>query len=145
MKIKYRKATGRDFEVTFQIKVHSIKPYIEKIWGWEDKAQLEYHIKDFEQNHIQIILDDDSNELGLLTITEDSRSINLKSILIHSDVQRTGIGTKIIKDIIQRARSTNKSIELQVFKINGRAKNLYERLGFVVTGQTEFHYQMIYK
>jgi ribosomal protein S18 acetylase RimI-like enzyme len=140
--VKFRDATDADFELAFQIKENSIKPYIEKIWGWDDKVQREYHKNDFKPEHIQIILDNNNNEIGLLNTTEDNESIYIKSILIHHAAQGTGIGTKIITAIIERSRLTNKRIELQVFKINERAKGLYEKLGFVTIGQTEWHYQM---
>ena len=35
-----------------------------------------------------------------------------------------------------------KPLQLQVFKINDRARALYERFGFETIGQTEHHIQM---
>jgi ribosomal protein S18 acetylase RimI-like enzyme len=65
-------------------------------------------------------------------------------VLIEQAFQGQGIGRKVIEDIIEKARKENKKIELQVFKINTRAKKLYQELGFTVTGETELHYQMRY-
>ena len=36
----------------------------------------------------------------------------------------------------------HKNIRLQVFKQNGDAIKLYEKLGFVKVGETQTHYQM---
>jgi ribosomal protein S18 acetylase RimI-like enzyme len=33
-------------------------------------------------------------------------------------------------------------VELGVFKINDRARALYERLGFITTGETGTHFEM---
>jgi ribosomal protein S18 acetylase RimI-like enzyme len=46
----------------------------------------------------------------------------------------------IIKDLLQEARQKMKAVRLRVLKINP-AKNLYERLGFVVI--EEFNYQVV--
>jgi len=58
--------------------------------------------------------------------------------------QNRGIGTFLIRRIVTQAENENKSVFLQVLKSNGRAKALYERLGFSVCGETPIHYQMEY-
>lgn len=142
--IQYRKATDKDFELALQIKSRSIKIYIDKIWGWDDIVQLEYHRNDFNPATLQIILDNHGHEIGLLDIREDDGLIYIKSILIDHSAQGKGIGTQILTKIIQQSAQSNKKIELQVYKINEKARKLYERLGFKIIGQTELHYQMAY-
>ncbi|MGQ7856674.1 GNAT family N-acetyltransferase [Pedobacter sp. WC2501] len=140
--IRFRNATDADFDLTFQIKRKSIKPYIEKIWGWDDAVQLEFHIEDFKSEKIKIIMDESDDAIGLIITTENKTHIYLKSLLLCDNVQGKGIGTEILRDLIKQAKSKSKQIELQVFKVNKRAKALYERLGFSTTGETELHYQM---
>lgn len=142
--IQYRKATDKDFELALQIKSRSIKIYIDKIWGWDDTVQLEYHRNDFNPATLQIILDNHGYEIGLLDVREDDGLIYIKSILIDHSAQGKGIGTHILTKIIQQSAQSNKKIELQVYKINEKARKLYERLGFKIIGQTELHYQMAY-
>lgn len=142
--IQYRKATDKDFELALQIKSRSIKIYIDKIWGWDDTVQLEYHRNDFNPATLQIILDNHGHEIGLLDVREDDGLIYIKSILIDHSAQGKGIGTQILTKIIQQSAQSNKKIELQVYKINEKARKLYERLGFKIIGQTELHYQMAY-
>jgi ribosomal protein S18 acetylase RimI-like enzyme len=139
----YRQATLSDFELTFHIKSGSIKPYVEAIWGWDEQVQLSFHTREFDPKTTQIILDD-NRVIGLLSTTENADSIYVKSILIHHSAQKNGVGTAIMTDIIQRAQVAGKRVELQVYKVNQRAKKFYERLGFGVTGQTDLHYQMAY-
>ena len=139
----YRQATLSDFELTFHIKSGSIKPYVEAIWGWDEQVQLSFHTREFDPKTTQIILDD-NRVIGLLSTTENADSIYVKSILVHHSAQKNGVGTAIMTDIIQRAQVAGKRVELQVYKVNQRAKKFYERLGFGVTGQTDLHYQMAY-
>lgn len=142
MTFSYRKATSADFDLTFYIKSCSIKSYVDAIWGWDEQVQLAFHKKEFNPEVTQIILDADRKAIGLLITTESTESVYIRSILIHQASQGQGIGSTIIADIIERCRLAEKRIELQVYKVNQRAKSLYERLGFTVVGQTDTHYQM---
>jgi RimJ/RimL family protein N-acetyltransferase len=142
--VLFRDATEADFEVTYAIKRSSIRPYVEMIWGWNDEAQLEFHKKDFDPRQITILIDPDHNAIGLLNVTENESVLTIKSILICDKAQGGGIGTAVLSRLIDQARSTNKRLELQVLKVNARAKKLYERLGFKTTGETELHYQMVF-
>ena len=62
------------------------------------------------------------------------------NICIIPEYQGKGIGTKILKDKLKENKDRN--IDIQYFKQNPVGK-LYERLGFVPSGETEFHYQMV--
>ena len=64
----------------------------------------------------------------------------IENICIIPEYQGKGIGTEILKSILEKY--SDKNIEIQYFKQNP-VGNLYEKLGFVQNGETEFHYQMI--
>ena len=68
------------------------------------------------------------------------KKYGIENICIIPEYQRKGIGTKILKDIIEKYNETN--IEIQYFKQNP-VGNLYERLGFEKYGENNFHYKMI--
>ncbi len=141
--ISYRQADENDFDLTLSIKSLSLRQYIEQIWGWDANVQLEYHRKHFKPEQIKIILSN-NKEVGLVDLEETNDRFFLVNILIEQAFQGQGIGRKVIEDVIRKAIKKNKKIELQVFKINARAKKLYVELGFVVTGETDLHYQMSY-
>jgi ribosomal protein S18 acetylase RimI-like enzyme len=141
--ILYRQANENDFDLTLKIKTLSLREYIEQIWGWDDTVQLEYHRKQFKPEQIKIILDN-NKEVGFIDVDETTYAFFIVNVLIEQTFQGQGIGRKVIEDIIRKAIKENKKIELQVFKINIRAKKLYEELGFIVTGETGLHYQMSY-
>jgi GNAT superfamily N-acetyltransferase len=67
----------------------------------------------------------------------------LARIEILPGYQNQGIGTAIMKALIQRAKNNTSPIMLRVFKINP-ARNLYHRLGFQLIRQDEIHYDMLY-
>jgi RimJ/RimL family protein N-acetyltransferase len=45
----------------------------------------------------------------------------------------------VIREIIREATETQLPVTLEVLKVNPRAQVLYEKLGFVLTGETETH------
>jgi GNAT superfamily N-acetyltransferase len=140
--IAFKNATTADFDLTYQIKKASIKPYIEQIWGWDEEIQLSYHVQDFKPDLIKILINGDGIDIGLISVVESDASFLVQNLLLCESAQGSGIGTAILTDLIEQAKLLNKRIELQVFKVNERAKALYERLGFKTVGQTEHHYQM---
>ena len=60
--------------------------------------------------------------------------------LVHPDFQRQGLGTRLIGDLMARARDSSRPLTLRVLVVNP-ARDLYARLGFVVTETTrEYHF-----
>jgi ribosomal protein S18 acetylase RimI-like enzyme len=57
------------------------------------------------------------------------------------EFQGRGLGTTILGDVIEHARMGRRPVSLQVLKVNP-ARRLYERLGFVISGESETHFQM---
>jgi ribosomal protein S18 acetylase RimI-like enzyme len=58
--------------------------------------------------------------------------------------RRRRIGSSIITDLQRRAADRGIPVELQVLRVNP-ARGLYETLGFVISGETETHYQMVWR
>jgi ribosomal protein S18 acetylase RimI-like enzyme len=111
--------------------------------GWDEEVQLNYHVQDFKPDLIKVLINENGLDIGLLSIVESNTSFQVQNLLLCDNAQGNGIGTAVLSDLIEQARLLNKRIELQVFKVNERAKALYERLGFKTVGQTEHHYQMV--
>ena len=65
----------------------------------------------------------------------------LRFIEVLPEYQNQGVGTALIKSILDEAHPTGQPVGLQVLKVNP-ARSLYERLGFLTTGETATHYMM---
>ena len=142
--ILYRQANDNDFDLTFKIKKNSTKQLVEKIWGWDDTVQLDYHKKQFDPKKIKIIIDE-KEEVGFLSTLDNETTLFIENIVIDKNFQSKQIGTKVFLDTITRAKEQKKNVELQVFKINDKAIKLYKRLNFKTFGETELHYKMRYE
>lgn len=49
------KAKRSDVEITYQIMSNSIKPYIEKLWNWNEMHQQRVHQKRFDASKTSLI------------------------------------------------------------------------------------------
>ncbi|MEM9789181.1 MAG: GNAT family N-acetyltransferase [Planctomycetota bacterium] len=80
----------------------------------------------------------------LIQVLEDAESIDLREIQVHPDHQGKQLGQTLIRDAIQRATASGKPLVLSTGLKNLRAKALYERLGFTVTGQSATHFHICF-
>lgn len=139
---RLRKATISDFGFIFRVYRATMKPYIEKIWEWDDGAQRQHYEQSFSADDYQIIQLEDE-DIGVLSMLPMEEYDFLARIEILPDYQNQGIGTAIMQSLIERAKAKKHPIMLRVFKINP-AHHLYERLGFQAMRQNEIHYDMFY-
>ena len=82
----------------------------------------------------------DNKVIGCLLLTNKDDGILLDEIYLEEEYRNKGIGTNIIKEVI----NNNNIIYLWVYKENIQAISLYKKLGFVVIEETETRYYMKY-
>jgi ribosomal protein S18 acetylase RimI-like enzyme len=140
--VNTRPATNEDSDFVYQVKVHALKDYITKTWGWDEDLQWKFHQESFRPACTQIIRDAEE-DAGFLVVEETDDEFRLHEINLLGKFQGQGIGTQIIREIQETAVSQGKRVELQVLKVNPGIR-LYERLGFYVYNETETHRQMTY-
>ena len=140
--IKLKKYNNEDYEFVYEVKKISYKKYVIEYWGnWDEELQRNYFDNFIEQEkETSYIIQYGDKNIGFYNgKLIDSETYEIGNICIMPDNQGNGIGTKILKGIIDKYE--NKDIVLQFFKSNP-VGNLYKRLGFEKTGETDFHYQM---
>lgn len=140
-----KKYTNDYYDFVYEVKKNAYKKYVEECWGaWDEKAQRKY-FEDFINTYRDnsYIIEFNGIDIGFYNDEElDDGCYEIGNICIIPEYQRKGIGTKILKDIIIANKERN--IKIQYFKQNPVGK-LYKRLGFMPSGETKFHYQMIKK
>jgi hypothetical protein len=67
---------------------------------------------------------------------DESDHVFLIEILIAPEHQNCGVGTELVGRVLARAGARGVPVRLQVLRAN-RARNLYERPGFQLSGATE--------
>ena len=133
-----RAMVQQDFNFYQDLHKNSLKPYVEQIWGWID-SQQEKRLKEcFNPLKMQVIQVCDQ-DVGVLEIEKTSEGVFLKNILILPEFQGRGLGSQIIKDVVEDAIPL--SVFLSVLRPNP-AKKLYERLGFKVVSEDPERFYM---
>lgn len=135
-----RDATRADADLCFRIKKQAFGEYVDEVWGWDEGLQRRLHDRDYDEAVVKVV-QVDGKDIGYLVVTDDGTSVWVGQIYILPLFQNRGFGTRLVRDVIRGADAVGKSVKLQVLKINP-ARNLYERLGFVVTGTNGPHHVM---
>lgn len=134
--ITFRPATIADLDFLDNLHAVCLKAHVVKAYPWKP----ELFRQTFDPEIVRVILADDL-AIGMLQVSESQHELYLGNILISPDYQNRGIGTAVIRKVLQRAETLGLPVRLQVLKQN-RAINLYRRLGFRLVGVTRAHYVM---
>lgn len=138
-----RTITNDDYWLIYDLKKNAYKKYVEANWEiWDEEDQKEY-FKNFFETYKEntYIVQYDNKDIGFYNdYFKENGNYEIGNICIVPEYQGKGLGTKILKDMINKYQDYN--IEIQYFKQNP-VGNLYKRLGFIPNGETKYHYQMI--
>jgi len=140
MEILLRPATEDDYDFLWCLHRATMRLYVEKTWGWDEDWQIRYSQEHFDPTTLAIV-ESDGVPTGCISVKRGDGAIFLAAIELAPDYQNQGIGRKLIRSLLNEAASRGVPVELQVLKVNP-AQRLYERLGFVVVGETETHHIM---
>lgn len=129
-------ATTEDADFFYEVKKTVLKEYIEKIWGWNEDFQLQFH-KDNYNFLTTSVIHCQGNPAGVVEIKENDSRIFICSLYLLPAYQGRGVGTDLIRNCISKASVAHKNVELEVLKLNEHALRLYQRLGFIITGSDD--------
>jgi GNAT superfamily N-acetyltransferase len=139
-----RPVTHQDGPFLYALLKATMQEYVEQTWGWDEEWQQTYFwtrfAADQESGHRQVIVRD-GEDIGVLTVEERADELFLSQIYILPEHQGQGIGTALIRSVLQRGAELDLPVRLRVLRVNP-ARRLYERLGFVVTAETDTRFFM---
>ncbi len=119
-------------EFSYQVKKAAYGDYIREIWGWDEQLQREFHTQDWLNKRAKIITYG-SEPIGTIYLHENKDDIEIGQFIISSEYQNKGIGSYILKGIMDEADRSGRMIKLQYLRMNPVA-SLYSRMGFKVAG-----------
>jgi ribosomal protein S18 acetylase RimI-like enzyme len=115
--------------------------YVEQVWGWDDAEQEAFFLRRFDPDRWQVV-EAAGEEVGMLIVEEREDEVFLSELQIVPAWQGRGIGTSIVRSLMERAAAVGKPLTLRVLHVNPRAKALYARLGFQPFEEIETHTYM---
>jgi ribosomal protein S18 acetylase RimI-like enzyme len=133
----------RKDDVAFLFKLHraALREYVAATWGWDEDDQRRRFEDAFVPESQQIVTVG-GVDAGMLRVAERGDSLEVSLLELLPEFQRRGVGTKLMNQVLEQARARGIPVRLQVLRTNPGARRLYERLGFVVVGETATHLQM---
>jgi GNAT superfamily N-acetyltransferase len=147
-----RRATPEDYEELVGVYASTRAAELAQVTWWDDAQKLafcrmqydaqkaEYDARYPDAQYDVILLE--GRTAGRLWIGRDDEQIRLLDIALLPWAQGQGVGTVLVRSLIEEARATGKRLRHMVFIMNEGARRLYERLGFVVfeeAGGTHLH------
>jgi len=138
MRIDFRQITNNDLEFLWKLHNLALKDYVAQTWDWDEDWQRLDFTEKFNPADGKIIVVVGVDAGFWRTIERETETL-LVSIRILPEFQNRGVGTKIIKNLLNESKNP---VRLQVLKVNP-AHRLYERLGFKIFDETETHFKMI--
>ena len=108
--------------------------------GWNDDLITERFRKGYDPSQVQIVCAD-GMDVGWMQVSESDDGLHLDQIHLIEAYRHRGIGTRLVRDLLARARHKRESVRLNVMRGNS-AIEFYRRLGFAVTGSDEEKIQM---
>ena len=113
-----------------------MEQYVDATWGWDEASQLQRQQEEFDIATYQIIMIA-GQSAGTLIIKRYPDHLYLSGLYLLPEYQRQGIGSQVLASLLAESGAQGKTVRLRVLKVNPQAQRLYERMGFVVTDETE--------
>ena len=137
MQIKFRQAIEADLDFLDEMHTECMKEHMLRVYQWNPHLFRQT----FKPQHMQIILVNGA-EVGMLQFSTSDKELYFGYLPIFPEFQNRGIGSGVLRHVLEQGRLLNLPVKLQVLKQNP-ALRLYKRLGFEVTEETSTHHIML--
>jgi GNAT superfamily N-acetyltransferase len=137
--ISYRDATEEDLPFLAAVYASTRAEELAQT-GWADEMKQQFlahqfnaQNTDYDRNYPdaeRLVIVHEGQDVGRLYLDEESGRFNLIDIALLPDGRGRGLGSAILKDILEQAAEAGKPVMIHVEKHNP-ARRLYDRLGFV--------------
>jgi GNAT superfamily N-acetyltransferase len=146
--ISYRPETEEDRD--FVVRLYgSTRAEELALTGWPPEMQVRFIAQqEFAQNHHLkthhpdaewLLIERGGERAGRLYLEERATEYWVIDIALLPQFQGQGIGTAVLRDVLDQARAAGKRVSLKVLQTNDGARRLYLKLGFGYVGDTGLH------
>lgn len=115
-----------------------MREYAEQTWGkWITEPRNNF------RPEIHQIIQCDEDDIGCIALIDEPDALTLEKLYILPSHQNRGIGTFLLRCLIERADAGGQAIRLRVLHVNP-ARQFYERNGFRIDHSSNERYFMSY-
>jgi RimJ/RimL family protein N-acetyltransferase len=133
MDLALRPASEGDREFLYALHCSTMRDVIDQTWGWDDAWQRANFDDRFTRLSVSVI-EVRARPVGSLWLEQRPDALYVHELQVAPPHQGGGIGTAVIRSVIEQGAGLSLPITLSVVPANPRTRALYERLGFRVTG-----------
>lgn len=133
MTFTLRPAISSDREFLFTLFIQTMKLVVEQTWSWDNEWQRADFDRRFSSYTVSII-EINEQAIGGLFVEDSEGSVFVHELQLLPALQNRGVGTAVMRGVIDRATRRGVPVDLTVVPANHRAQRFYERLGFEVIG-----------
>ena len=137
MPILTRPAVPHDQEFLWRLHRETMRDYVDETWGWNEEWQRARFDENFDPEKLEIV-ENETGPIGCISVKRLADEILLAAIEIAPERQNRGVGTRIIRELLDECDHKQLPARLFVLKANP-ARRLYTRLGFQCIEETSTH------
>jgi GNAT superfamily N-acetyltransferase len=130
--------THREF--SYQVKKAAEGDYITSMFGWDEDVQRDFHVRAWQEQKPDIITYD-GKLIGTIATVESQDRVEIGQFFILPEYQGKGIGTHLLRSILDKADRSGRNVTLKFLK-NNPVKSLYVRNGFRLVRTSEVAHHM---
>ncbi len=138
--IELRPACAADFAMAIDLYLTTMQPYTAALMVWDEAKQRESFASQWSLQATKIIVHQ-GRDVGWLDVGTSDVETLLRQFFISPECQGKGIGSQVLRQLIEGWSETDAPVSLTVLK-NNPARRLYERFGFTVVGEVGVKFQM---
>jgi GNAT superfamily N-acetyltransferase len=139
--IRFRQAVVTDAPLFYSVIDQTMREFIVATWGaWNEERVLRESLQDSSSLNAKVI-QRNGQDIGVLLVEEEPSHFQVQQVYLLPPFQRQGVGTQLVSSLVKNAVAVGKPVRLRVLKVNS-AKQFYEKLSFVVTGEDNEFFQM---
>jgi len=110
---------------------------VRQFGAWDESAQDGWFEKGLTEAEFSVI-EEEGEPIGTIALKHAPDCLHLVELQLLPEYQGRGLGSALLRSQIELAQRLQKRIALRVL-LQNRAKSLYARHGFLLTGQDDTH------
>lgn len=131
--VSLRPAREEDYRFAERLYLDSTRPLLQALGRWDEAAVIARFSQSFQRHPAKVICAD-GGDIGWLQVSRSAESVHLHQVHLRASYRNRGIGSHLIRGIMERTRDAGLPMTLNVVRGNP-AIALYLRLGFQVVSQ----------
>ncbi|QWU13576.1 N-acetylglutamate synthase, GNAT family [Paenibacillus sophorae] len=131
--ITLRQSQNSDVETIANLRVIVLRNDLSRLGRFDEEKVRQRFRNTFDPDHTWII-EIDSSFVGCIALKPAVDGYLLEHFYIHPNYQGKGIGSQVLKNLLEQNHVKGKSVVLNVLQ-GSSARHLYERFGFKVESE----------